>query len=175
MTYSTFMGTGHSCGRVVTYRRSPGPPHPTLRLGTRRLAPAPTLSGGYPCRLALTPGWSARGADLRAGGYPASGWVRLAGYPSPGWVWRGVSGRPGGPGLVRPKYTSSNLRPHVLSAVSGVMARRSRTISLMRGAGTLSSRARACALISSGTRNSSSWGKNISHDVKRQSNNASPR
>ena len=64
---------------TVTYRRSPGPP--LGRLVPRR------------CRLALTPGWSARGADLRAGDGLARG--------------RGVSGRPGRPGRIRPTYTSS--------------------------------------------------------------------
>ena len=79
---------------TVTYRRSPGPP--LGRLTPRR------------CRLALTPGRSAQRANLRAGD-------GLAGYPSPGWVWRGGSGRPGGPGFVRPTYTSSYLCPRVLS------------------------------------------------------------
>ena len=51
-------------------------------------------------------------------------------------------------GLV-PKYREGS------NAVSGVTARRSRTMSLMRGAGTLSSGARALAESPSGTRNSS--------------------
>ena len=82
---------------MATYRRSPRPP-----LG--RLAPSPTLRASTRGRLALTPGRPSQNGGLRAGD-------GLAGYPCAAWVWRGVSGRPGGPGSLRAMYTSSNLRP----------------------------------------------------------------
>ena len=90
---------------TVTYRRAPGPP-----LG--RLAPAPTLRAGTRRRLALTPGRPPQTGGLRAGD-------ALAGYPCAAWVWRGVSGRPGGPGSLRLMYPLSYLRPLLLSALLG--------------------------------------------------------
>jgi hypothetical protein len=79
--------------------RSPGPP--LGRLAHRR------------CRLALTPGRpSQNGAPTpcreTAQGVPRRG--GLAGTRRARRVWRGVSGRPGGPGVIRAVNMSSSIR-----------------------------------------------------------------
>src|SRR5512139_3728787 len=96
---------------TVTYRRAPGP-----RLG--RLAPAPALWAGTRGRLALTPGrppQTGGPTPCRETAQGVAAGTGLAGYPCEAWVWRGVSGRPGGPGSLWLMYPSSYLRPRLPS------------------------------------------------------------
>jgi hypothetical protein len=93
---------------------APGPKEPFVRCHHHLSASARNYGDVSPVPRTdpRTPGASSRparpypgsvrsDADLRAGDGLARG--------------RGVSGRPGGPGLLRPTYTSSNLCPRVLS------------------------------------------------------------
>jgi len=79
---------------TVTYAGPPDRPSDAWRLH-------PPFWAGTRCRLALTPGRPPQNGGLRAGDGLARG--------------RGVSGRPGGPGLIRPMNTSPYLCPRGLS------------------------------------------------------------